>query len=500
MVGGLSLRANMEDQSWYAAPQQQAQQVPQAPQAPQAQQQQQRQPQPQQAQPTGEQPVPWTLENSGNTWLVDDDTGAGARRGGFPSGPGGSSPGHTMNPAQQAAMAQQQRGAMAGDGDLQRAAQQPSQQPSQGGHYPTPPVAAQGGHPNMPGTAHPQQYTAAPRQIQPAAMSQPQRKPIHDMQDEMVQQHDAQRWAAHTQASMEGVLSCDQAYELLSEDSFQPGHRNSVIRKNSHGLRQPLFKECPKRRLKGEPGADRWRNSGGEKGSSFLRNKQGVQVIRRRYGTVSQSDNSKLKYHEYNLVNQDANGKLSDSKGCTLFHLLPDMKLNDRESQRPSPTGSALRDKRGFTDMTPGGTRRPIKSQRTEGGDDGASLGAGASRGFAQTAGQQGGDWQRQGGDDDGTVRSAGRAGTDNHEWADSQSQVAQVRAIPPLPSSPLLLLPLPSSPPLLLPLPPILSYSTLCGPFAYSYVCLSAPADDEISRASKCRSEQPAARQELSW
>ena len=107
---------------------------------------------------------------------------------------------------------------------------------------------------------------------------------------------------------------------------------------------------------------------------------------------MSQSDNSKLKYHEYNLVNQDANGKLSDSKSCTLFHLLPDMKINDRESQRPSPTGSALGDKRGFTDMTPGGTRRPIKSQRTEGGDDGASPGAGggASRGFAQTAGQGG--------------------------------------------------------------------------------------------------------------
>jgi len=85
--------------------------------------------------------------------------------------------------------------------------------------------------------------------------------------------HDAGRWTKHIQAAMQGVLTCDQACELLTADSFNPGPRTSAVVPDTHGIRQPLFKECPKRRLKGEPGADRWRNSGGEKGSSFLRNK-----------------------------------------------------------------------------------------------------------------------------------------------------------------------------------------------------------------------------------
>ena len=139
--------------------------------------------------------------------------------------------------------------------------------------------------------------------------------------------NDPARWSAHTQASLEGVLSCEQAYELLIEDSFQPGHRTPLIRKDSQGLYQTaLYKECPKRRLRVEPGADRWRNSGGEKGSSFLRNTAGVQVIRRRYGTVTQADGTRLKYHEYNLVHQDlVTGKLWDGKEATLFHVLPSL-------------------------------------------------------------------------------------------------------------------------------------------------------------------------------
>lgn len=151
--------------------------------------------------------------------------------------------------------------------------------------------------------------------------------------------NDPERWSSHTQASMEGVLSCEQVYELLIADSFQPGHRTPVIQKDPRGLHQPaLYKECPKRRLKGEPGADRWRNSGGEKGTSFLRNKKGVQVVRRRYGTVSQTDGTKLKFHEYNLVHQDPeSSRLLDSKVATLFHLLPDMTTGLDRSERRAP-------------------------------------------------------------------------------------------------------------------------------------------------------------------
>jgi hypothetical protein len=68
-----------------------------------------------------------------------------------------------------------------------------------------------------------------------------------------------------------------------------------------------------------------------------------VEVIRRRYGTVSQVSGLKLKYHEYNLVEvRSGDGSLSDSKGCTLFHLLPTSGLKDeRDKKRSHATASA---------------------------------------------------------------------------------------------------------------------------------------------------------------
>lgn len=88
--------------------------------------------------------------------------------------------------------------------------------------------------------------------------------------------HGPSKWTRHIQASMEGVLTGEQACDLLTANDFQPGPRRAIIQTDAQGIHQPLFKECPKRRLKGEQGADRWRNSGGEKGSSFLRNRQCV--------------------------------------------------------------------------------------------------------------------------------------------------------------------------------------------------------------------------------
>ena len=308
------------------------------------------------------------------------------------------------------------------------------------GHDP-PPQMAQG---NMS-----QQYGATAREAPAAGMQgESERAPLTrplpvplSHEDGALPHHDAQRWAAHVQAGMEGVLSCEQAYELLVADSFQPGHRDPLLRKTRHGLQQALFKECPKRRLKGEPGADRWRNSGGEKGSSFLRNKEGVQVIRRRYGTVSQADGTKLKYHEYNLVNQDqSTGKLADSKGVTLFHLLPDVR-GERESNL-SPTGSTGGIKRSYSDTSSAGTDEtqrgagngPSKAQRNterapessssalvpHRGAETGSWSAGEAAGQFGQSGQSGRGRQR----DDSAIR---QRGADSDDWEHSQSQVAQV-------------------------------------------------------------------------
>ena len=68
----------------------------------------------------------------------------------------------------------------------------------------------------------------------------------------------------------------------------------------------------------------------------------GVQVIRRRYGTVSQASGLKLKYHEYNLVEREvATGKWSDAKDCTLFHLLP-LEIGNKEGRQKKRTASSM--------------------------------------------------------------------------------------------------------------------------------------------------------------
>ena len=289
----------MEEQ-WYGASQHQQQQA-----------QAQQEPQPLQQQGGGgTEQVPW-IENSAN-WYPHEDGAGGAianpngsaarARGpggmGMAAGAGGGAGGMAnpaaMDPVQRAALAQQ-RGAQyrrqepeplalpnSGGPGLaqlqQQAAAAPAvaQQHAQAGHDPTPPrQAQQGGHAHIPGQTQ-QQFSSSPRLLpgglQHGAVGKPRMGPMDIGGNDA--RHEPNRWASHTQASMEGVLSCEQAYELLVEDSFQPGHRNPIIRRNQQDLRQPLFKECPKRRLKGEPGADRWRNSGGEKGSSFLRDKQ----------------------------------------------------------------------------------------------------------------------------------------------------------------------------------------------------------------------------------
>ena len=67
-------------------------------------------------------------------------------------------------------------------------------------------------------------------------------------------EHGGERWASYIQASLEGVLSFNQAYDILVDLSFNPGYRNVGIQSNKQGARQPLYKESPKRGLRWNPG------------------------------------------------------------------------------------------------------------------------------------------------------------------------------------------------------------------------------------------------------
>lgn len=76
---------------------------------------------------------------------------------------------------------------------------------------------------------------------------------------------------------------------------------------------------------------DRWRNSGGGKGSSDLPKGSPKPIVRRRYGAVvpaaATAGNSKLKkenslrYYEYTLLNHQANGEVGEHE-CYLFHVI----------------------------------------------------------------------------------------------------------------------------------------------------------------------------------
>ena len=171
-----------------------------------------------------------------------------------------------MQQAQMLQMQTMQRAPHPGLARVDPGGQQAGRQPGPGQNQVRGPPGGLQPHQAAPG---PGQHAEAPKRIGARGL-----KHVTQPDDTNTTPHDAARWHPHTAASMDGVLSCEQAYELLTEPSFRPGHRTAIIRKDEQGIRPPLFKECPKRRLKGEPGADRWRNSGGEKGSSFLRNKQ----------------------------------------------------------------------------------------------------------------------------------------------------------------------------------------------------------------------------------
>ena len=80
---------------------------------------------------------------------------------------------------------------------------------------------------------------------------------------------------------------------------------------------------------------DRWRNSGGGKGSSDLPKGSAKPAVRRRYGAVvpaapivaNGSNQRKLKkekslrYYEYTLLEHKANGEVGEHE-CYLFHVI----------------------------------------------------------------------------------------------------------------------------------------------------------------------------------
>jgi len=80
---------------------------------------------------------------------------------------------------------------------------------------------------------------------------------------------------------------------------------------------------------------DRWRNSGGGKGSSDLPKGSPKPTVRRRYGavvpaasTVAKSSNQRklkkensLRYYEYTLLEHKANGDVGEHE-CYLFHVI----------------------------------------------------------------------------------------------------------------------------------------------------------------------------------
>lgn len=80
--------------------------------------------------------------------------------------------------------------------------------------------------------------------------------------------------------------------------------------------------------------SDRWHNSGGSKAARDL--PSGNAVIRRRYGSISQVDGQKYRYHEYKLVFPTASGPgdlnqqhqlqqppdYQEDKSCVLYHVM----------------------------------------------------------------------------------------------------------------------------------------------------------------------------------
>ena len=67
--------------------------------------------------------------------------------------------------------------------------------------------------------------------------------------------------------------------------------------------------------------ADRWHNSGGSKAARNL--PPDAPLIRRRYGSMAQSNGRKYRYHEYCMLDFDKQtGTYAENRTTTLFHLM----------------------------------------------------------------------------------------------------------------------------------------------------------------------------------
>jgi hypothetical protein len=121
----------------------------------------------------------------------------------------------------------------------------------------------------------------------------------------------------------ETALLPAEVVRMLTDTAFCPGPRPSIF-----DVRQArwLFKELAVGRKKRCVQDDRWRNSGGAKGSRTLP-AGGPPQIRRRYGAICKSRNPQtvgLRYHEYSLLNVDPTlGEPQENRDAILFHVIP---------------------------------------------------------------------------------------------------------------------------------------------------------------------------------
>jgi hypothetical protein len=113
-----------------------------------------------------------------------------------------------------------------------------------------------------------------------------------------------------------------QAAALLMDPDFEPGPRPAFF---DPAENRWSFKERASSRCKRSTDEDRWRNSGGAKGSRDLPAGDRP-LVRRRYGRLSKADDKSdfYRYHEYSLLveSSEGGGTLTEMRNVTLFHVL----------------------------------------------------------------------------------------------------------------------------------------------------------------------------------
>ena len=155
---------------------------------------------------------------------------------------------------------------------------------------------------------------------------------------------------------LEQPLPSQVAYQMIITENFRPGARPLWFDPRQ-GV--AIFKEDvqdrganARNRADHKPDADRWHNSGGQRGARDMPAE--MPIVRRRYGSVSRAGTIYWRFHQYCLIRWVADSsfpkgyRVEEDRSTVIFHIMPKREGRGRPSKVEAEMSARLWAEFGF--------------------------------------------------------------------------------------------------------------------------------------------------------